>query len=47
MRDKLIHHYFGIDIGEVWLTAKDDLPVLKVEIEHILAKNVESDTEDK
>lgn len=47
MRDKLIHHYFGIDMGEVWLTAKDDIPVLKVEIEHILAKNVESDTEDK
>jgi len=37
MRDKLIHGYFGVDIGKVWLTARDDLPVLKVEVEKILA----------
>src|SRR5437870_7556383 len=29
MRDKLIHDYFGVDIDKVWLTASDDLPVLK------------------
>ncbi|MGC8787753.1 MAG: DUF86 domain-containing protein [Anaerolineae bacterium] len=38
MRDKLIHDYFGVDIGQVWLTATEDLPVLKAEVEKILAK---------
>src|SRR5882762_2990711 len=37
MRDKLIHDYFGVDIEKVWLTAVDDLPTLKIEIEKILA----------
>jgi uncharacterized protein with HEPN domain len=37
MRDKLIHDYFGVDIDKVWLTAIDDLPVLKAEVEKILA----------
>ena len=36
MRDKLTHHYFGVDMEEVWLTAKDDLPTLKREVEMIL-----------
>jgi len=38
MRDKLIHDYFGVDIEKVWLTAVDDLPMLKVEVQKILAK---------
>lgn len=29
MRDKLIHHYFGVDLLEVWKTVKDDLPEIK------------------
>jgi uncharacterized protein with HEPN domain len=37
MRDKLIHDYFGVDIEKVWLTAMDDLPMLKIEVERILA----------
>ncbi len=37
MRDKLIHGYFGVDQEKVWLTAKDDLPVLNREIKVILA----------
>lgn len=37
MRDKLIHDYFGVDIDQVWLTATEDLPVLEVEIEKIVA----------
>jgi uncharacterized protein with HEPN domain len=37
MRDKLIHDYFGVDIDKVWLTAQDDLPVLKTEVKKILA----------
>jgi uncharacterized protein with HEPN domain len=38
MRDKLIHDYFGVDIEKVWLTAKDDLPSLKIEVQKILAE---------
>ena len=38
MRDKLIHDYFGVDIGQVWLTAVDDLPALKLQLERILAE---------
>lgn len=37
MRDKLIHDYFGVDIDQVWLTAREDLPLLKIEVERILA----------
>ncbi|MBL8078615.1 MAG: DUF86 domain-containing protein [Anaerolineales bacterium] len=36
MRDKLIHDYFGVDIEKVWDTARDDLPILKQQIEAIL-----------
>jgi uncharacterized protein with HEPN domain len=35
MRDKLVHDYFGVDIEEVWLTARDDIPILKAEIRKI------------
>ena len=36
MRDKLIHDYFGVDLEKVWLTAQEDLPVLKQQIIGIL-----------
>jgi uncharacterized protein with HEPN domain len=36
MRDKLIHDYFGVDIEKVWLTAREDLPELKCEVQKIL-----------
>lgn len=36
MRDKLIHDYFGVDIEKVWVTAKDDLPILKTQIKNLL-----------
>jgi len=36
MRDKLILDYFGVDIEKVWLTATEDIPVLKREIAQIL-----------
>jgi uncharacterized protein with HEPN domain len=36
MRDKLIHHYFSVDIQAVWLTATADLPGLKAEMQVIL-----------
>ncbi|TLM64508.1 MAG: DUF86 domain-containing protein [Deltaproteobacteria bacterium] len=36
MRDKLIHQYFGVDLASVWLTVKEDLPVLKSTIAQLL-----------
>ena len=37
MRDKLVHQYFGVDLGIVWDTAQRDVPVLKADIARILA----------
>jgi uncharacterized protein with HEPN domain len=36
MRHLLVHQYFGIDMDEVWNTAKHDLPRLGQEIQRIL-----------
>lgn len=36
MRDRLIHHYFGVNLNAVWDTVKIDLPILKDEIMVIL-----------
>ena len=36
MRDKLIHDYFGVDVKTVWLTAKEDVPELRVQVKMIL-----------
>jgi uncharacterized protein with HEPN domain len=36
MRDKLIHQYFGVDIAAVWITAKEDLPVIQPQIMGVL-----------
>lgn len=38
MRDRLIHHYFGIDWDLVVDVIKDEIPVLDSEITHILNK---------
>lgn len=32
MRDKLMHHYFGVDLILVWKTIKEDIPLLKDQI---------------
>ena len=37
MRNKLIHQYFGVDAETVWLTAVEDLPELKTELQKLLA----------
>jgi uncharacterized protein with HEPN domain len=37
MRDKLIHDYFGVDVEKVWLTAKEDIPLLKIEVDRFLS----------
>lgn len=37
-RNKLIHHYFGVDLNTVWDIIKKDLPKLKADIEEILKR---------
>jgi uncharacterized protein with HEPN domain len=41
MRDRLIHHYFGIDYETVYTTVKNDLPPLREWIDIILAKEID------
>lgn len=36
MRNKVIHEYFGVDIGILWQTIKTDLPSLKVQVKKLL-----------
>jgi uncharacterized protein with HEPN domain len=36
MRDKLIHDYFGVNIGVVWQTVKKSLPTLKKQLKVLL-----------
>ena len=36
MRDKLIHHYFGVDYSLVWDTVITDIPNLKIEVAKII-----------
>lgn len=40
MRHLIIHQYFGIDLDEVWNTAKQDLPYLEQEIKKILKESL-------
>jgi len=34
-RDKMIHHYFGVDLNIVWSIIRKDIPSLKKNIEKI------------
>jgi len=36
MRDKLAHHYFGVDLSVVWKTVTEDVPALMPIIQRIL-----------
>lgn len=38
MRDKLVHDYFGVDIGMVWVTATVDLVGLHARVARIVAE---------
>jgi uncharacterized protein with HEPN domain len=38
MRDKLIHHYTGVDIGVVWKTVRGELPDLRERVASILVE---------
>lgn len=35
IRDKLIHHYFGVNLEIVWTIIEEDLPNLKKELQDI------------
>lgn len=37
MRDKLIHGSFGVDMEQVWVTANDDVPALRSEVEKLIS----------
>jgi uncharacterized protein with HEPN domain len=39
MRDKLIHDDFGVDLDAVWLTLRDDVPVLKAEVARMIEES--------
>jgi uncharacterized protein with HEPN domain len=34
-RDKMIHHYFGVDLNIIWDIIKNNLPLLKKQIQKI------------
>ena len=36
MRNRIVHEYFGVDIGIVWEIVANHLPNLKLQIEAIL-----------
>ncbi|MBC7694854.1 MAG: DUF86 domain-containing protein [Burkholderiales bacterium] len=36
LRDKLIHDYEGVDLNAVWLIIKNNIPILKVQIQKII-----------
>ena len=36
LRDKLIHHYFGVKYARVWDVITKEIPTLKIQIEKIL-----------
>ena len=39
MRDRLIHHYFGVDYEIVWDVVKNEIPKLKEQVSQILKKS--------
>jgi uncharacterized protein with HEPN domain len=41
MRHILVHHYFGVDVSEVWNTATIDLPRMEREIRMILERDLQ------
>jgi uncharacterized protein with HEPN domain len=38
MRDKLIHHYHGVDLEMVWLVVKEELPKIKEPLEKLFSE---------
>ncbi len=46
MRDRLIHHYFGVNLDIIWAIATSDLPVIIPKIEAIMQEVSEYADED-
>lgn len=44
MRDKLIHEYFGVELGLVWDVVEDELPVLRPQLEALSQQLTASDS---
>ncbi len=42
MRDKLIHHYFGVSMDIIWATVKNDIPEIRPALVKIHATLKES-----
>jgi uncharacterized protein with HEPN domain len=36
-RDRLIHAYFSVNLDAVWSMVEQDLPLLRSQVEHLLA----------
>ncbi len=43
VRDRLIHHYFGVNYDIVWVIVKEELPEIIYQIEEILGKETEKE----
>ena len=41
-RDRMIHHYFGVNLDIVWDIVKKDIPILKKQL-HKIKKDLEND----
>ena len=42
MRDKVIHHYFGVDYDIVWDVAQNKIPTLRRQLQEILRRENDS-----
>jgi len=38
MRNILVHDYFSVDLGEVWVAAERDIPRLRMQIKALLER---------
>lgn len=36
MRNFMTHQYFGLQLDTIWETAVNDIPLLKIQIDHII-----------
>jgi uncharacterized protein with HEPN domain len=36
MRNVLVHHYFGVDVQQIWATVQADLPTLEQSVRQVL-----------
>ncbi len=42
MRDRLIHHYFGVNYDIVWVIVKEELPAVVIQVEEALDRESSS-----